>query len=170
MEWFESDEAHQASGQPSKGLGTLNHVEWELKSEIIDCWKSKRFADTRMLCAKDGGVVLAHRVVLAALSPFLDTVLNSLPPAMEDVDYCYLVLDDVDSVVLEKFLDSVITGRSSFEENQEDLIDEQLAHLGFSAEAAAHRYRCESMIRSSICLLWGQHMGSKVEAKNCPRV
>ena len=55
----------------------LNEIEKTLAEGVRRFWKGKQFTDVDIHCGKDGGVIQAHCLVLASISPILKSALKS---------------------------------------------------------------------------------------------
>ena len=55
----------------------LNEIEKTLAKEVATFWKEKTFSDLDIHCGMDGGVIQAHCLVLASLSPIFKCVLKA---------------------------------------------------------------------------------------------
>jgi hypothetical protein len=96
-----------------------------LRKTICEVWKTKLYSDVDVYCAEDSGMVKTHRLVLAALSPFLRDVLASQDPYCNG-ESCLIYLQDVSSSVLADFLGRVCGGEDELAE-----VDPSLEFLGF---------------------------------------
>jgi hypothetical protein len=95
------------------------------RKTICEVWKTKLYSDVDVFCGEDSGMVKTHRLVLAALSPFLRDVLASQDP-YSNVESCVIYLQDVSSSVLADFLGRVCGGEDELAE-----VDPSLEFLGF---------------------------------------
>jgi hypothetical protein len=96
-----------------------------LSKTICEVWKTKLYSDVDVYCAEDSGLVKTHRLVLAALSPFLRDVLASQDRYCNG-ESCVVYLQDVSSSVLADFLGRVCGGEDELAE-----VDPSLDFLGF---------------------------------------
>ncbi len=88
-----------------------NEIELSLVQGISTFWKERTFTDLEIHCGQDGKTIKAHRLVLAALSPFLRSALKSVPFSDTDV---VVIVPDVDSVLLLALLDTIYNVRFVF--------------------------------------------------------
>ena len=102
----------------------LNEMEKQLIDGVATFWKSKAFSDIEIHCGKDGGIVLAHRILLATISPFLKVSMQSLTAS--DTENTILLIPDVSSENITGFLDMVCSGST-----EPAVIREELQYLGF---------------------------------------
>ena len=113
----------------------LNEVERQLTDGIANFWQSKAFSDIEIHCGIDGGVVLAHRILLASISPFLRNSLQSLPSGeMENIT---LLIPDISSEDINHFLNMVCGGSS-----EPAVVKQDLLHLGFSHVSYTKKKSC----------------------------
>ena len=102
----------------------LNEMEKQLVDGVATFWKSKAFSDIEIHCGVDGGIVLAHRILLATISPFLKVSMQSLTAS--DTENTILLIPDVSSENITEFLDMVCSGST-----EPAVIREELQYLGF---------------------------------------
>ena len=106
-----------------------NEIERALTEGVEQFWASKEFSDVTVFCG-DGNAVRSHRIVLSALSPVFRTALRAFDS--EEIDAA-LIIPDVSSVSLERFLYSVCSGS-----DDEAEIDEELLFLDITDLASAY--------------------------------
>ena len=109
--------------------GPLNEIEKTLAKEVQKFWKEKTFSDVDIHCGMDGGVIQAHCLVLASLSPVFKSVLRPIYDNYTDNEKAVLIIPGVHSSLLTNFLNSVYTGSAC-----EVSIDKELQFLKFTAE------------------------------------
>ena len=109
--------------------GPLNEIEKTLAKEVHKFWKEKTFADVDIHCGMDGGVIQAHCLVLASLSPVFKSVLRPIYDNYTDNERVVLIIPGIDSSILANFLNSVYIGSAC-----EVSIDKELQFLKFTAE------------------------------------
>ena len=56
----------------------LNEIEKTVADEVEKFWKAKTFSDLDIHCGMDGGVIQAHCLVLASISPVFKRVLKPI--------------------------------------------------------------------------------------------
>ena len=87
------------------------------------CKQSGLFTDVTLQC--DDGKLLAHRIVLAAVSPFLRGVLIELPSGTQDFT---IIVPDVRRAIVQQLLDFLYTGNMNVEQEATWELQE-LVHL-----------------------------------------
>ena len=107
-----------------KDKTSLNEMEKQLIDGVANFWKSKAFSDVEIHCGVDGGVVMAHRILVAAISPFLRVSLQSVDS--NETENITLIIPDISSENINHFLDMVCCGSS-----EQAVIREELQYLGF---------------------------------------
>ena len=108
-----------------------NEIIYLLASAVSDFWTYNLFHDVTIHCAKDGGAIRSHRIVLAGLSPLFQLILKDAEQDCDQAnsDELVIVLPDVSSKVLLPFLDSIYKGK-----DDEAIIHEEIIHLEFCHE------------------------------------
>ena len=125
------------TASPTKHIPTTNpsfidnEMLYLLATGLTEFWQRKLFHDVTIYCAKDGGTIKCHRLVLAGLSPIFQLVLKMAEDDAGTIngDDEVIILPDVSSKVLLLFLDSVYKGKP-----EEATVDEELGYLQFSHE------------------------------------
>ena len=87
------------------------------------CKQNGLFTDVTLQC--DDGKLLAHRIVLAAVSPFLRGVLIELPSGTQDFT---IIVPDVRRAIVQQLLDFLYTGNMNVEQEATWELQE-LVHL-----------------------------------------
>ena len=95
-------------------------------NELPQLWHSKEFMDVDLVCAGNQ-VVRAHRLVLAALSPFFRRIFSEVGPSPENDTPIFLA--EVEATPLKSCLEKVYLGDSSVA-----VIDKTIEHLAFTGE------------------------------------
>ena len=110
--------------------GPLNEIEKTLAKEVQGFWNEKAFSDVDIHCGVDGGVIQAHCLVLASISPVLKSVLLPVyDKSVYDSERTVLIVPEVSSTTLTKFLDSLYKGSCD-----EAIVEEELEFLKFTTE------------------------------------
>ena len=122
------NEETSTKGPQTSNKTCLNEVERQLTDGVAGFWQSKAFSDIEIHCGIDGGVVLAHRILLAAISPFLRKTLQSLPA--NDAESIILLIPDISSEDINYFLSMVCCGST-----EPAVIKKELTYLGFSHDS-----------------------------------
>ena len=122
-------DAYGADKTRMKHTKCLNQVELQLTEGVAAFWKNKAFSDVEVHCGLDGGVVLAHRIVLASISSFLRRILES-SLMKETEDNSTLIIPDVSSEDINHLLTMVCVGSTEMAE-----VKEPLKYLGFSHDS-----------------------------------
>ena len=107
----------------------LNEIEKTVADEVEKFWKAKTFSDLDIHCGMDGGVIQAHCVVLASISPVFKRVLKPIYDHYTDNERAVLIVPGIQSTVLKKFLDCVYDGNTD-----EAFVDKELEFLEFTAD------------------------------------
>ena len=129
----------------SKHKKCLNEVERQLTEGVAAFWKSKAFSDVEIHCGVDGGVVQAHRLVLAAISPFLRCSLQHL--SAYETEEVVLLIPDVNSEDINDLLDLVCNGSTDHV-----IVKDELSYLGFSLESFSRlTSRSNQRKRQEVC-------------------
>ena len=113
-----------------KRVAPLNEIEKTLAKEVQTFWKQKTFSDLDIHCGMDGGVVQAHCLVLASISPVFKGILKPIYDTYNnDNEPTVLIIPGIHSSTLVNFLDFVYTGST-----QEAFVEEELEFLKFTTE------------------------------------
>ena len=120
-----------------------------LGPELASLWESEAFMDVELICTGNK-VVRAHRVVLAALSPFFRKMFMDWGPAMEtDIN---IVLAEVEAESIKGFLQKVYQGDLSIA-----VTDPSLIHLNFDGEVLKEPVRnmteVADMVKNTVALI-----------------
>ena len=72
----------------------------EKANEVEKFWKANKFSDLDIHCGMDGGVIQAHCLVLASISPVFKRVLKPIYDHYTDNERAVLIIPGIQSTVL----------------------------------------------------------------------
>ena len=103
-----------------------NEILYLIASGLSEFWKRKLYYDVTLYCGVDGETIKSHRIVLAGLSPIFRAVLSMAEqdPRTANPDEEVIILPDVNSKTLLRFLDSIYLGKSD-----KAFIDDEITYL-----------------------------------------
>ena len=138
--WRMEDQVHQSK---SHAFNLLQRMK-----ELRDC-KEKRTCDVVVKCGEKE--IAAHKIVLAAASPYFDALFYG---GFNEAEMCEVLIDHLDSVVVETILDYCYTGYdnnnltfrpSTDYQNRIVDVEEEVEHLLLFLEAA-HYFQMEQLV------------------------
>jgi hypothetical protein len=152
------------AGRPEQVVTFQGHHSYIVSIARL-CKENGLFTDITLQC--DDGKLVAHRIVLAAVSPFIRGLLTELPTGTQDFT---IIVPDIRRAIVQQLLDFLYTGSMQLAKAATWEVQELVLLLKIDMDVAVEvaDSRCADRLASSVCETLGVKIAARVELPAAP--